>query len=389
MKSKSKLAVKSIQKIGTPVYLYDLSGFEERVNFFKKKMPSNGVAFFAMKANNHEKILKVIRHAGFGVDVVSLGELRRALSVGFKPRQIVFSGVGKTKEEIQSAIKLRINQINVESLPELERISEVAEKLKIKTRVALRVNPDIEVRTHRYIQTGFRENKFGLEFSSMPAVLAIIQKTRWLRLQGLTLHIGSQITEIEPFILSFRKTLKLYKDLKNKGHQLTTFDVGGGLGIDYTHGDLHADEKRIADYMKVVKKEISSSVKRIYFEPGRILVARFGALFTEVQYVKRTSHKNFLIVDTGMHQLLRPALYEAYHRIEPMVDFQPYSNLKTGRFDVVGPLCESSDILGLDRELPISLKAGDILKICDVGAYGAVMSNRYNLRPPVREVCAK
>ncbi|OFZ18132.1 MAG: diaminopimelate decarboxylase [Bdellovibrionales bacterium RBG_16_40_8] len=389
MKAKSRITVKNIKKEGTPFYLYDLKGLTKRVNFFKQKMPLNGNAFFAMKANNNKDILKVIKHAGFGVDVVSLGELNLALAVGYTPEKIVFSGVGKTKEEILAAIKLQINQINVESVPELKRIAECAEKLKMKASVALRMNPDIAAKTHPYIQTGLRENKFGLEFTAISEALSVLKKTPGVKLQGLALHIGSQIKEVSPFIEAFRRTLKLYNKLLAEGYELSTLDVGGGLGINYESGDIGKDEDLIIKYMKTANKELSEHVKKIYFEPGRILVARFGSLFTEIQYVKKTSHKNFLIVDTGMHQLLRPALYEAFHRIEPIYKTPNANGVKTKLFDIVGPICESSDVLGLDRRMPLSLKAGDILKICDVGAYGAVMSSNYNLQSETKEVCVK
>jgi diaminopimelate decarboxylase len=377
---------KTLSKIATPAYVYDLDGLRARLEFFKKAAPTESHIHYAMKANHNLEILRVMREAGLGVDVVSLGEMNRAVEAGFKPDKIVFSGVGKTVAEINAAISAQIAQINVESEPELLRIIECAKALRKKAAIAFRMNPDVDAKTHPYIRTGFRDNKFGLDFSEVPKLLTHVkQNSNAVELQGLTLHIGSQIREVAPFESAIRKTLELYKTLVAQGFNLTTFDVGGGIGIDYASGEIKTDEALISSYMQILKAELVGQVKKIFLEPGRILVARFGTLITEVQYVKRTPYKSFLIVDAGMNNLIRPALYQANHRIEPVKKMNGSSEV----YDVVGPICESSDVLGSERYLPSEIKAGDRLAIYDVGAYGSVMSSDYNLRTPAVEVCVE
>jgi len=367
----------------TPFYLYDLDGLRGRIEKFTAELPAGSRCHFAMKANNNLHVLNVVRECGLGADVVSAGEMRLAIDqAGFSPRDVIFSGVGKTAEEIQFALKCDIEQINVESLGELKRIAKIAAEQKKKARIALRMNPDVDVDTHPYIRTGFRDNKFGLDFGAVPEILRILKtSTAHVELQGLTLHIGSQIRDVEPFALAIRKTLDLYHELTASGFALKTFDVGGGLGIDYLSKDLAGDENTITSYGRILceifEPELKSkAVECLYLEPGRILVARFGFLVCEVQYVKRTPYKNFAIVDSGMHHLIRPALYEAHHRIKLLRE----SKAPTEVFDVVGPICESADILGLERVLPSDVDSGDRLVIYDAGAYGSVMASDYNLR---------
>lgn len=376
---------------GTPLYVYDLDALRLRAQFFKKNMPIEGSAFFAMKANNNSQVLKVLQDEGFGIDAVSMGEMQLAINCGFKGEQIVFSGVAKTEKEILFAIANKIRQINIESIPELERIILCSKKIQknsehfSKVPVALRMNPDIGVNTHPYIQTGFRENKFGLDFSEIQTLVALLNKnTDVVELKGLTLHIGSQIREVESFAAAIKKTLSLYISLREQGFALGVFDIGGGLGIDYNSTDLSADENLLIKYMQTVNELLAGKVKNIFFEPGRMLVARFGVLLSEIQYVKRTAHKNFVIVDAGMNELIRPALYQAFHRIEVLTG-TPKNNAEA-IYDIVGPICESADTLGRDRYLPFNLQPGEIIAIYDVGAYGAVMSSRYNLREPAKQI---
>jgi diaminopimelate decarboxylase len=410
-----------VEKYGSPLYVYDLDGLRQRLQFFKSAMPVNGRAHFAVKSNNNPGVLKVLLEEGFGIDAVSEGELEHALRLGFKPQDIVLSGVGKTLREIESAIRADISQINIESAPELLRVAQVARKIGKIASVALRMNPDVDANTHPYIRTGFRDNKFGLDFSEVSDLLRIIKDhSEFVRLQGLTLHIGSQIRETAPFEAAIRKTLDLFLSIRSAGHDLRTFDVGGGVGIDYGKADLAGDEKMIQGYMDVVKgilgtdlkvrgtdakvrsdatkaaASASPAIERILFEPGRILVGRFGTLVTEVQYVKRTPFKNFLIVDTGMHHLMRPALYEAHHEMTA-ISRKTGAQIGAGQgatsigarevFDVVGPICESTDVLGSARLLASSIESGDLIVIHDVGAYGAVMANDYNMRPRAKEIC--
>jgi diaminopimelate decarboxylase len=375
-----------IEKYGSPLYVYDVKGVQKRLDLLKSVLPSNAKIHYAMKANHFDAILNAFLQAGCGVDIVSSGEMDLALRMGFRPDDIVFSGVAKTRAEIKAAIENKIYQINVESLPELERIIQIARQLEVKkpVAVALRMNPDVKTETHPYIQTGFRDNKFGFDFSEMPKLYSVLkQTTDVVRLVGLTLHIGSQIRDLAPFKTAILKTLELYKDVESAGFPLERFDVGGGVGIDYQNPDLSADEDLLARYGQLLKEILPTSIPKILLEPGRVLVARFGTLLTEVQYVKRTPFKNFVIVDAGMNHLMRPALYQAQHRIHVVGHA---SSEKLMKCDVVGPICESADVLGYERELPENLQSGDILSVCDVGAYGSVMMNDYNLRPRAQEV---
>ena len=369
-----------IQKNGTPFYLYDLTGLVERVRFFKKHTSPTHL-HYAMKANSHPKILQALLKEGAGVDVVSGGEIELALKAGFQGRQIVFSGVGKTKEEITLALKTDILQFNVESVPELEKIAKVAADMDKKARVAFRMNPDIDVETHPYIKTGLREHKFGLEPEQLPKLKSILKKySSLLEFHGLALHIGSQIHDLKPIKSGILKIKSLYEEIQ-KEFDLKTFDVGGGLGIDYKSFNWEEDLKLIKDY-GIFLNEISQTMKaQILTEPGRIIVGRFACLIGEVQYIKNNSYKNFVILNTGMHHLMRPCLYQAYHQIVPLEKRKGPRKL----YDVVGPICESSDVLGRDRVFS-ELKEGDFMFILDAGAYGAVMANRYNAHNLPEEV---
>jgi diaminopimelate decarboxylase len=248
--------------------------------------------------------------------------------------------------------------------------------------VALRVNPDVKTETHPYIQTGFRDNKFGLDFTEMPDLLVQLKNTQHVRLVGLTLHIGSQIRDIKPFEIAIQKALDLYASIEAQGFALESFDVGGGIGIDYAHQDITKDEELIKEYGELLNRLVPKKIKNLILEPGRILVARFGRLVTKVQYVKRTPFKNFIVVDAGMNHLIRPALYEAFHHIELVRK----TNAQKEIFDVVGPIWGSSDVLGFDRYLPGDIQEGDMLIVHDAGAYGAVMMSDYNLRPRAAEL---
>ncbi|RME14858.1 MAG: diaminopimelate decarboxylase [Bdellovibrio sp.] len=285
--------------------------------------------------------------------------------------------MGKTEEEIRGALEFQIGQFNVESPQELLRVAKIAKSLGVVAPVAFRMNPDVNPQTHPYIRTGFRENKFGMDVSFLPQLEKILDShPQALQLKGLTLHIGSQIQEMDPFKESIRKTWPLFLQLKEKYPSLRVFDVGGGLGIDYEKGDLQSEEQRIRHYGDFLNQFFSGKDDvEVICEPGRILVGPFGLLVTQVQYIKSTPYKNFAIVDTGMHHLIRPALYSAFHRIFPLRDLGTKDERDV--YDVVGPICESADVLGKERVLPL-LKQGDYLAIADVGAYGAVMSMSYN-----------
>ena len=367
--SKKSNLTKFAQKQGTPFYLYDIRGMVERLKFFQKHSPPGGV-HYAMKANAHPEILEAFRQNGAGVDVVSGGEIKLALKQGFKGSQIIFSGVGKTEEEIKLALEQDILQFNVESLSELKRLAKLAKQMNKKARVAFRINPDVEFETHPYIKTGLKEHKFGLEPALLPRLKQVLQANPLLTFYGLTMHIGSQIQDLGALKQACLKIKTLYQQEEG----LQTLDVGGGLGIDYKGSDFNHETRRIQEYGLFLKGLAQDTKARILTEPGRILTAQFGLLVAQVQYIKKTSFKNFAVLDTGMHHLMRPCLYQAYHRIVPL---EKRSMGKKLIYDIVGPICESSDILGRDRSLT-GLKEGDFVAILDTGAYGASMANQYN-----------
>ena len=364
----------------TPFYLYDVDDIEMRYRAYEKTLSGlNSRIHYALKANSNHKILSHLASWGAGVDTVSGGEIKKALAAGFPPAKIIFSGVAKTKKEIRFAIENQIKQINVESPAELERIIEIARSLKLKVDVAFRLNPDVNPKTHPYITTGFRENKFGMDESFLPELIKLLTASKdAVQLRGLTMHIGSLLFDLDVFQEALEKTLVVHHQLVKEGFTLDRFDIGGGLGIRYETADA-TDELAMLEKFGVMVKAVttkhfgSDSKIEVMTEPGRMIVARSGLLVSEVQYIKRAPAKTFAIVDTGMHHLLRPALYQARHRVVTLRE--PTSALQT--YDVVGPICESSDVLAKDAELP-EMKAGDLIGIADSGAYGFSMASAYN-----------
>ena len=364
-----------VAETGRPTYVYCLDDVVERDHKFTAAFDGKVAVHYAMKANSHPVLLRLLAELGAGADVVSGGEIELALTHGFPGKRLVFSGVGKERYEIELALRHEIGQLNVESPAELRRIGKIASEMKLKAPVAFRLNPDVNPETHPYIRTGFRENKFGMDssfFFELERVLAEFKNN--LELVGLTLHIGSQIRDMSPLGEAVKKSIPLFKALKKAGHPLVSFDIGGGVGIDYHSGETALELESLSTYAKSVRQLLEPLACEILCEPGRILVARAGVLLTEVQYIKETPYKRFAIVNSGMHHLMRPALYEAYHRILP-VSQNPKSEKKT--YDVVGPICESSDVVGHERTLP-DLGEGDWLAVMDAGAYGAVMASTYN-----------
>jgi len=361
---------------GRPCYVYNLSEIQKRFQLLQNSIydPERLKIHYASKANGNPQILGALKALGAGVDVVSGGEVRLALEAGFEPSDVIFSGVAKSKNEIRLALEQRIFQINVESPQELQRIGEIAREMGVKAPVAFRMNPEVNPVTHPYITTGMSENKFGMTKDFLPDLLQILKAEPALELQGLTMHIGSQILQLEVFEEAITKLHGLYQDLKKQGHPLKTLDIGGGVGIQYGSASNDDDLQSIANYSEIVKKTLADFEDKLLIEPGRILVGRSGVLICQVEYIKESVHKNFAIVNSGMHHLLRPALYQATHRILPTKERSEGSQKM---YDVVGPICESSDFLGHDR-LFRDLKQGDGLVICDAGAYGFSMASNYN-----------
>jgi diaminopimelate decarboxylase len=372
-----------------PVYVYDLDDVEERFKLYSQAFGDlKHTIHYAMKANSHPLLLSKLAQLGAGADTVSIGEVRRALNAGIPGDKIIFSGVAKTKSEIEEALSKDIKQINVESPQELERIAEIAKRLGKIANVAFRLNPDVNPKTHPYITTGFRENKFGMDDSFLPELVSILKKNeKHVRVRGLTLHIGSLLFDLAVFQEAIEKTAVVYRKLEAEGFKLDRFDVGGGLGIHYETDDVSPELDLVAKYGVMLRETLKKCLPNlasteILAEPGRILVARSGILVSEVQYVKKAPAKTFAILNTGMHHLLRPALYQAKHRILPVHRSKSQANQT---YDVVGPICESSDVLGRNIELPV-LSPGDYLCIADAGAYGFSMASQYNSHELPKEV---
>ena len=370
---------------GHPCYVYDLKQILRRYRYLKENLfhPERLQIHYALKANANQNILSALKKEGSGIDIVSGGELQLALQAGFEGEDMIFSGVAKTADEITLALDKKVQQINVESPQELIRIGEIAKQKELVAPVAFRMNPDVSPVTHPYITTGMSENKFGMTKEFLPELLSILQKyPQALQLRGLTMHIGSQILQLEVFAEAIQKLLSIYKDLEKKGYPLETLDIGGGVGIQYKDPDGEKDFVAIENYAKLVESSLKDFTGQLLIEPGRILVGRSGVLLCKVEYIKETSTKNFAIVNSGMHHLLRPALYQASHRILPLE--QKVSGASK-MYDVVGPICESSDFLGHDR-IFTELEQGDFLAICDAGAYGFAMASQYNAHNMPKEI---
>ena len=367
-----------------PTYVYDLDDIKMR--FEKYDQAFSGLkhtVHYAMKANSHPLILRTLANAGAGVDTVSAGEVKKALAAGFKPEKIILSGVAKTKKEIEYAVDHKIKQINIESPAELARIIEIAKKKNTLTNVAFRLNPDVNPQTHPYITTGFRENKFGMDESFLSELVTLLKGSReYVKLRGLTMHIGSLLFDLDVFMEAMEKTLAVHRTIEAEGFELDRFDVGGGLGIKYETENPEQELKMLETYGMRLKATLKSlpATTEILAEPGRMIVGRSGVLVSEVQYIKKAPAKTFAIVDTGMHHLLRPALYQAKHRVLPLSQTKGKQ-----QYDVVGPICESSDVLAKNVDLP-EMKEGDLIAMADAGAYGFSMANTYNSHDLPREI---
>lgn len=364
-----------------PIYVYDLDFIAQRFKAMSQALP-NVRLFYALKANPHVQVLKKLKSLGAGADVVSLGEIKRALESGFSAQDIVYSGVGKTRHEITEALKLDINQINVESLPELVRIGEIAKSLGKKASVALRLNPDISIQTHPYIATGLKDNKFGIELSLLPELIDCLKTySQSVVLVGVSLHLGSQMLEFSGYQEALLRLKSAYLGLQKEFPSLQRFDFGGGLGIFYDRVDLETEERLLREYAKVTLETLTDLKCELQSEPGRWLVGHCGVLISQVQYVKQTPFKTFVVIDSGMNHLLRPALYEAKHGILPL-----RKSTDSLKVDVVGPICESSDFFAKDLTLG-KVQEGDFVAIQDAGAYGFSMASIYNLHELPLEIC--
>lgn len=349
-------------------YLYDMDDAIERGKAFVKHPVRT---HFAMKSNSHPRLLKAFQALGMGVDVVSLGEMQKAMACGFAPQKIIFSGVGKDREELEAALQHKILQVNVESFEELQHLEALAAERKTVMDIALRLNIHIEAPTHKNIQTATKESKFGIDQRQLPEVLTWLKSKKSVQLKSLTVHIGSQILDHSVFEKMSLEMGKIFKGVQEQGFPLARIDLGGGLGIDYKT-DGREDLPRLEEYLKVLLKSHQTGAE-VILEPGRFLVARMGVLMAKVIYVKKTLDRQFLILNAGMNSLMRPALYQAFHRIEPI---EPKGKAQE-TYDVVGPICESTDIFAEQRSMA-KAERGDWLAIFDAGAYGAVMANTYN-----------
>ncbi|EJG2372830.1 TPA: diaminopimelate decarboxylase [Vibrio parahaemolyticus] len=366
------------EQYGTPLYVYSRATLERHWKAFDSAVGQHPhLVCYAVKANSNLGVLNALARLGSGFDIVSGGELERVIAAGGDAEKVVFSGVGKTPAEMKRALELGIKCFNVESEPELERLNKVAGELGVIAPISLRINPDVDAKTHPYISTGLRDNKFGIAFDRAPEVYQFAQSLPNLNVQGIDCHIGSQLTSIDPFIDATDRLLALIDDLKAQGINIRHLDVGGGLGVVYR------DElpPQPSDYAKALLGRLENHQDlELIFEPGRAIAANAGILLTRVEFLKHTEHKNFAIIDAAMNDLMRPALYQAWQDIVPVSP----RNGEPQTYDLVGPICETGDFLGKDRALV--LQEGDLLAVRSAGAYGFVMSSNYNTRTRAAEV---
>lgn len=367
-----------VKRFGTPCYVYSRAAIEQQWLAYDRAFSGRAhLICYAVKANANLAVLNILARLGSGFDIVSVGELERVLAAGGVASNIVFSGVGKRHAEIRRALQAGIKCFNCESIPELQRINELAGSMKAVAPVSLRINPDVDAKTHPYIATGLKENKFGIPYKDAVAAYQLAQSLRHIQIVGIDCHIGSQITSVAPYMDALERLLSLAKELTAEGIELQHINVGGGLGICYQ------DETPpcVAEFAKALSEVSTAGIEEILLEPGRSIVADAGLLLTRVEYLKDNTDRNFAITDAAMNDLLRPALYDAWQKIIPL---QEHSDAESKRYDLVGPVCETGDFLGLDRQL--SLYEGDILAVCSAGAYGFSMSSNYNARPRAPEV---
>jgi diaminopimelate decarboxylase len=367
------------EQYGTPLYVYSRATLERHWNAFDSSVGEQPhLVCYAVKANSNIGVLNALARLGSGFDIVSQGELERVVAAGGDPTKVVFSGVGKTAVEMRRALELNIKCFNVESEPELERLNTVAAEMGVVAPISLRINPDVDAKTHPYISTGLRDNKFGIAFDRAPEVYKFAQTLSNLDIQGIDCHIGSQLTDITPFIDATDRLLALIDDLKAQGVNIIRhLDVGGGLGVVY-RDELPPQPSEYATAL--LSRLVGREDLELIFEPGRAIAANAGILVTKVEFLKHTEHKNFAIIDAAMNDLMRPALYQAWQDIVPVAPREGEAQ----SYDLVGPICETGDFLGKDRDLV--LEADDLLAVRSSGAYGFVMSSNYNTRTRAAEI---
>jgi diaminopimelate decarboxylase len=364
---------------GTPAYVYSRAAFTQHYGEYRDALGDHpGMICYAVKANSNIAVLNVLAKLGAGFDIVSIGELERVITAGGDPKRIVFSGVAKTEDEMRRALELDVHCFNVESIPELSRLQGVAESMGVKAPISLRVNPDVDAETHPYISTGLKENKFGVDIDKAVEIYQYAASLPNLVIKGVDCHIGSQLTSVAPFLDALDRVLILIDDLAAAGITIEHLDLGGGLGVTYN------DEQppKIGAYISEVKRRIAGRHLSLSFEPGRSIAANAGVLLTKVEFLKPTEHKNFAIIDAGMNDNIRPALYQAWQKALPLNDSTNGTEEK--QWDLVGPVCETGDFLAKDRTL--SLAEGDHLALMSSGAYGFAMSSNYNSRGRAVEI---
>ncbi len=367
-------------QFGTPTYVYSGAAITSRLQQIQQAMAGLPVQIcYAVKANSNLAVLQMIGQQGAGADIVSEGELRRALKAGIAANRVVFSGVGKTESEMRFALTAGIKQFNIESRNEMELLAAVAKSMGVVARATIRVNPDVDALTHKKISTGKSENKFGIPLHEAPALFARAAQLPSLHLRGLHVHIGSQILQTQPYAQTMQRIAEMVATLRDHGHTIDTVDLGGGIGVPY-HTE-HGEEFPLNDYAALIREHIAPLNTQIILEPGRYLVANAGVLLTKTLFIKQGQDRQFAVLDAAMNDLLRPSMYDAWHDILPVIK---NSNTQQ-RYDVVGPVCETGDTFAIDRDIP-ALQQDDLVAIMSAGAYGSSMSSTYNSRPLAAEV---
>ncbi|HHG89685.1 MAG TPA: diaminopimelate decarboxylase, partial [Devosia sp.] len=370
------------QEFGTPFYCYSAATLRRHISVMREAFKDiDTLVAYAMKANSNQAVLTLLAKEGAGADVVSLGELERAIAAGIPPEKIVFSGVAKTEGEMRRGLELGILCFNIESEPELERLNRVAKSMGLVAPVSVRINPNVDAKTHAKISTGRAEDKFGIPYERANDIYARIAEASSLSAAGIDMHIGSQITDLEPFDNAFSLMADLVHELRAQGHDITHVDVGGGLGIPYENDNAPPPDPLA--YAAIVRERVAALGCALILEPGRMIAGNAGILVTRVEYVKMGAERNFVIVDAGMNDLIRPTLYEAHHNLIRVNE--PLPGSATIKADIVGPVCETGDFLARSRTIP-QMSGGDLLAVMGAGAYGAVMAGTYNSRPLIAEI---